>query len=275
MAAAAVAALALAAPGLANATVTFNGSWLYANVLLAATNGNHTANDAAYSLGPPTTIGGTHSFTDSKTTTTFVKIGKKLVPITTTKLEDSGILTASTGAILFDAASGAYNLTQGVNLTNADAANGSYAAAWGAYVYDFVVSNPFNFTISYDATGGSSTTGVGSSATTPDLYTYLYDYTPPNAFNSFHVVPGDSGSLTFANLPAGSYQLYTYDWTEPEGQDYFGIGTASSNINANYSFEINEIPPAPEPATWAMMLAGLFGLGGALRSRRRLAAIAA
>ncbi|MGH7015812.1 MAG: PEPxxWA-CTERM sorting domain-containing protein [Caulobacteraceae bacterium] len=27
--------------------------------------------------------------------------------------------------------------------------------------------------------------------------------------------------------------------------------------------------PVPEPTTWALMLAGVFGLGGVLRSRRR------
>ena len=45
------------------------------------------------------------------------------------------------------------------------------------------------------------------------------------------------------------------------------------NQNRNYAFRIDG--GVPEPATWAMMLVGFGGLGVAMRSRRRQAAVAA
>ena len=39
-----------------------------------------------------------------------------------------------------------------------------------------------------------------------------------------------------------------------------------SQAQGHYTFSAGNVP---EPATWAMLILGMFGLGGALRSRRR------
>jgi hypothetical protein len=54
------------------------------------------------------------------------------------------------------------------------------------------------------------------------------------------------------------------------GQSYFNVHTSSfpgGELRAN-------LTAVPEPATWAMMIAGFAGVGGTLRSRRRVPAAA-
>jgi hypothetical protein len=59
----------------------------------------------------------------------------------------------------------------------------------------------------------------------------------------------------------------------------FTFSTAVTSVtfidNNPNAFEIASISSVPEPATWAMMLAGLFGIGAAIRFGRRNAATAA
>jgi hypothetical protein len=51
--------------------------------------------------------------------------------------------------------------------------------------------------------------------------------------------------------------------------------TSSAYPDSLFLGLVATVSPAPEPATWAMMLTGFTGLGGALRLRRKLAAVAA
>jgi hypothetical protein len=56
----------------------------------------------------------------------------------------------------------------------------------------------------------------------------------------------------------------------------FNFKTAGgSNIFALDDISLTGIPAVPEPATWGLMLLGLAGVGGALRSRRKGAVAAA
>jgi hypothetical protein len=58
---------------------------------------------------------------------------------------------------------------------------------------------------------------------------------------------------------------YVLQGGAPTGCDN-GDGFEVSQAQGHYTFSAGNVP---EPATWAMLILGMFGLGGALRSRRR------
>jgi len=71
-----------------------------------------------------------------------------------------------------------------------------------------------------------------------------------------------SGQLTL-NLSAGdSYGFYIYSTDSQAGRGDIRITPASL-------LEAEALAVVPEPATWGLMIGGFFGLGLALRSRRR------
>lgn len=99
---------------------------------------------------------------------------------------------------------------------------------------------------------------------------------------------------TLTLLGAGGSVLGS--WTgaqvyQPSNGDQFGSGTnrrvmftSSANLihgirlnSTQPAFEIDDVAfaqPVPEPATWAMMILGFGAIGGSLRSRRRMSALA-
>jgi hypothetical protein len=92
---------------------------------------------------------------------------------------------------------------------------------------------------------------------------------------------GDSISFSNVSLTGGNYFLLltgasmvsggTAYWDENDGLGtgwQSGVGEIGSE-----TFQIlgGAVSGTPEPATWALMLAGFAGLGAALRSRRKLA----
>ncbi len=59
------------------------------------------------------------------------------------------------------------------------------------------------------------------------------------------------------------------------GQDYFGFAYTTNMVLNSYGFEtvpgqaITATTAVPEPASWAMLIAGFCGVGGVMRSRTR------
>ena len=118
-----------------------------------------------------------------------------------------------------------------------------------------------------------------SALTTTPVHSFEFDWGSIDAYNTLviHGSAGDltiiPGSLSFPNdangnqIAPGTNGLFTV--TGNAGETFSGI-TLTSGQN---SFEVDNLAVAgvPEPATWAMMILGLGGMGMALRSRRRTA----
>lgn len=93
-------------------------------------------------------------------------------------------------------------------------------------------------------------------------------------FESAHVVVSVVGSFATLTITpnVGAEQVYTYD---------YGIAFSGGDIGLGFygparidDFGGDRLAAAPEPATWAMLIAG-FGLAGAALRRRSHAAVAA
>lgn len=72
-------------------------------------------------------------------------------------------------------------------------------------------------------------------------------------------------------IGAGNYALGFYNLTAP-GYTPVAAGGSFSNVSVTYTY-LARVGAVPEPATWAMMLAGFGMVAGATRYRRRKAAI--
>jgi hypothetical protein len=115
--------------------------------------------------------------------------------------------------------------------------------------YEFTVDTMSSLEVSYSATS----TGKNLK----DYYVSLTG-TPPFSFDN------KSGVIWDVLTPG----TYTLGFGQDIGADAIsqnGPGTIASNANATFAFNI----AVPEPATWATLLIGLFGVGAMLRSSRR------
>jgi hypothetical protein len=82
----------------------------------------------------------------------------------------------------------------------------------------------------------------------------IQDLTNVNAFSGWSVLPGNTQAYnSFSNGVNGIF----VEWNGQSANGDLQLGGA-----------------VPEPATWAMMMVGVFGLGGALRRRREQTAVA-
>lgn len=88
-----------------------------------------------------------------------------------------------------------------------------------------------------------------------DIVTNLYigHQGTPGAYTNFAL---DLGSLL---TPGASYQIR---FAEADNVFFFNLGVDNVSVQANFG------APVPEPATWAMLIAGLGAVGAAVRARR-------
>ena len=117
-------------------------------------------------------------------------------------------------------------------------------------------------------------------------FTYGFDYTAPDFITSDLTVPGASLDSCLSGCDHATFSFNNHD-TVLLTAPYFGgleisqaanfptgtFGSPGTYSGDGATLTITNLnpPPAPEPATWAMMLAGFGGLGLAMRSRRKQA----
>ncbi|MBS0363342.1 MAG: PEP-CTERM sorting domain-containing protein [Proteobacteria bacterium] len=84
----------------------------------------------------------------------------------------------------------------------------------------------------------------------------------------------ENNSYLDPNQFSGQFKTYFDDYTGLNGGSYTPLNTAQDKVftisnGANQSFAIGWPIAAPEPATWALMLTGFFGMGALLRRQRK------
>ena len=124
------------------------------------------------------------------------------------------------------------------------------------YNYVFDVTSPSSFHLSYDF--AESYAGVNNSY-------ILIDQTAGTVVSQLNSHGNISGDADVA-LAAGNYIL----GASTEVGDFAyqsGIGSSSGSHNEDFTFDIASA--APEPSTWALMIAGLGGIGLMLRRAKK------
>ena len=85
-------------------------------------------------------------------------------------------------------------------------------------------------------------------------------------------------SEEFTTAPGGADSFQTFNITTPGFTDLVSFTIAGVGSYPTTEFAVDNLVVSgaaiPEPATWAVMLAGFGGVGAAMRSRRRTAAAA-
>jgi len=175
---------------------------------------------------------------------------------------DTSTASGAVTATWTSADNGAVDFTNyGWSLNPNAAALTANGALWGPpdWSYTFTATSAGTFAMSYAVTHTGNPfglwgwnigwSGAGGGQTLPGSAAYT---------------PDTSGIFT-RSIAAG--QTYTIDLANNANvSEAAGFATVS-NVSGVYNWSINGAS-APEPATWAVTLVGLFGLGGALRRRR-------
>lgn len=153
----------------------------------------------------------------------------------------------------------------------------------GATASNAAVVLHYTFTPSsyYDYGNPASNTPVTGSfdfdATTGILSNVNYTSVSGTFTSGAEYTPGDATQIYFGQFGSSNYDVYQLaDSLNNGGTVAINSGTHPSiPITAGGALTTDTVGGVPEPATWAMMLVGLGGLGSVLRRRRTLVAPAA
>jgi hypothetical protein len=167
--------------------------------------------------------------------------------------------SATSGSMTFSNYGWTFNVNNPLNTySEADLVAGRPGSDWA---YTFTTSSNATFSMTYDVTASGDTFGLwgwpvnGVSGTGAPVV---------NAYD-----PTTSGTFV-ANLTPGTYTVSL--------DSFPNVGAGGSSASGQMSGQFNWLittAGVPEPATWAMMLVGIGGLGGAMRSQRRRQALTA
>jgi len=146
-------------------------------------------------------------------------------------------------------------------------------------------ATPITFTLSTSKNPVGSLSGTYADNTGSDAQLFYSGVLAPatgwitfTGISPFHYDPNAGDLLVEIDNASASYDwstitsAYNYD---PRAQRAFTIASCCSFVDApgyafNTRFDVSAAP-APEPASWAMMLGGFGLIGGAMRSRRKAA----
>lgn len=162
-------------------------------------------------------------------------------------------LVLALGAALIAGAAGATTLDAVAVTTTSTPAGSSFAD---------IVLGSFTLTQTSDVTGSvlaATTVGFGNGQTLP-LQSVSFSFAGLNGLNGLTDLDASASGFHYANLAAGTYQLLASGTLS--GPGFGGIAVLSTTLNVTAAAVV------PEPATYALMLAGIAGIG--FLARRRL-----
>ncbi len=144
-------------------------------------------------------------------------------------------------------------------------------------IFDFTTSSTPNSVGGYNVlsisgtAGGDTITGLvlnpnqpNTSTSADGLYFYDNNFWPasdPSLSNPGLLFTAGVNEYNLFSDGAGVYQLYRAIPNGSGGNQWQNVSTGTFTVNSVSS-------PAPEPASWAMMLGGFGAIGGALRRRQ-------
>jgi|HubBroStandDraft_2_1064218.scaffolds.fasta_scaffold126767_1 hypothetical protein len=136
-------------------------------------------------------------------------------------------------------------------------------------------TNPFaNYTgsdITNIVAGSTAPMNYNAPSTGGGIFELLYTFTNSSGGNigGFQTL-SQNGTSGFISVPTGATDIY---FGFADGYGFNGnsgaYGDNNNNADAGAPGILLSISSAPEPSSWALMMLGVFGIGLALRTRRR------
>ncbi len=120
---------------------------------------------------------------------------------------------------------------------------------------------------SYNSTNANGTVSLfGPSVVTATTSTISFDYSNPSPATTL-VFGATGGTLPYWCLSSETFNCGGNAAVRPQG--FFGLnpGAAETRTGTRIFATVSQQAPVPEPATWAMMIAGFGVMGTAMRRR--------